>query len=240
MGEKEKDPRTEWPTRRKAAVMLGISVRTIDRMVVSGELKPITLEGIKRFDPHELEASDCENPNGDFQPIIDTLNDTIKKTTEHTEAFFKMVNEPAKELLTILKTEVTDLRAENKTLRDKHLETVESYEVLLSASNERELSRRESEARIKRGDQAFDLFMGLAPQLANQLIAGHKLKSTVMQMDDDTFDALMTADVLSAEAKEQLRTLRKEVTIPEPEKKEEQKSNDGAEPKPEEPAESGA
>lgn len=238
MGEKEKDPRTEWPTRRKAAVVLGVSVRTVDRMVVSGELKPVTVEGIKRFDPSELEASDCENPNGDFQPIIDSLTDAVKKTTEHTEAFFKMVHEPAKELLTILKAEVADLRTENGKLRESHLETVESYEVLLSASNERELSRKESEARIKRGDQAFDLFMGLAPQLANQLIAGHKLKATVMNMDNDTFEALMSADVLSEEAKEQLRALRKEVTNPVPEKKEEQK-NAGADPKPAESAEAG-
>lgn len=218
---------TTWPTRHKAAVRLGIHVRTLDRMVTAGEIHPVKdKHGVKRYNPEEIDAVDSESGESEIKPVLDSLNDGIKLAQGHAEAFFKMVNEPAKELLVIFKEENQALREENKKLRDQQLETVESYQAILSEANNRELAKQESAARIERMNQGFNMLMSVAPELVGQVLASNRMRKLVHEIDDVKFEALVTADVLTPEQVETLKTLRKEIKITPPQAPEKETANE--------------
>ena len=195
----DRDPRN-WPTRYKAAAKIGVSVRTLDRMVINSEVKPQIIDGIKRYDPTELEevAVDAEGVN-DFRVILDTVNDSLKLAQEHAKALFSMVTTPSKAVLDLLQEEVKRLRERAGTLEDKHLDMVESYEKVLSASNERELSRTKAQAEQVRADQAAKLFFDLAPVLIDQLMSGTKVNKLLTSLSNDQVDTLKAAGFLSDE-----------------------------------------
>jgi hypothetical protein len=196
-----------WPTRHQAATRLGVHVRTIDRMVASGELHPVFVQGVKRFEPGELESCNSE-ADADTAPILQTLNDSLRIAQDHAKSLLGSVTAPSKALLEMYMSECQRLRERCSQLEDKHLQQVQAYERLLSEANERELAAATQRAAAARADQATKLFFDMAPELLNQILAGSKVSRLVSGLTNDQMAVLRQADLLSEEQITQIENLR--------------------------------
>jgi hypothetical protein len=209
-----RDPKT-WPTRYKAAAKVGVSVRTLDRMVLNGEVKPVLVDGTRRFNPSELDEIAPEGDvSAEFRQVLEVVNDSLKLAQEHAKALFSMVTTPSKAVLDLLQEEVQRLRARATQLEDKHLDMVQSYEKVLSASNDRELQRAKTLAEQQRADKAAQLFFDLAPVLADQVLGGSKVNKLLLSLSNDQVEALKAAGFLSDEQFAIIDEVRRKRTQP--------------------------
>jgi hypothetical protein len=176
-------------------------------MVAAGELHPVFVQGVKRFEPEELESCNSE-ADGDTKPLLDTLNESLRIAQDHAKSLLGSVTAPAKALLDMYMSECQRLRERCSQLEDKHLAQVQAYERLLSEANERELAAATQRAAQERAAQATKLFFEMAPELLNQLMSGSKVNRLISGLTNDQIEVLRRSDLLSEEQLATIETMR--------------------------------
>lgn len=212
-GEPEREiDKTLWLTRHRAANKIGVSVRTLDRMVTQGELHPEYIEGVRRFSPKDLDSVDnAAGSEAELKEIIETINDSLKIAQNHAKDAIALVLPNAQKIIDALSADNNILRGRNAELLDKHAEIVGAYEKILSEANEREIKRAKALAVDKRLDQGWDMVMQQAPQLFDQILRSGKAKRLIKSLDSDQLETLQRSGFLTPEQIELVVDIRNEV-----------------------------
>lgn len=200
-----------WLTRHRAAAKLGISPRTLDRMIQQGELHPEYIDGVRRFSPKELDQ--CQNEAGieaELRETLNTVNDSLKIAQNHAKEAIALVLPNAQKIIDALSKDNDILRLRNGELLDKHAEIVGAYEKILSEANEREIKRAKALAVDKRLDQGWDMVLKQAPQFFDQVLRSGKAKRLIKSLDSDQLEALKRSEFLTPEQLELIIDIRNE------------------------------
>lgn len=206
----DSDPST-WPTRRRAAVILGVHVRTLDRMVVQKEVTPVLVEGVKRFNPIELEACSSETAGNFGEEIRETLalaNDATKLATDHAKQLFSLVTTPSTTLLTLLSTENARLTARVSELEDKQIESIDSLQKALELSDEREIRKNDAIAKQQRLQKGIELLSHFAPLIISQIADTSKVGKVLNRLTDEQLFVMKDSGILSNEEYELMLKIR--------------------------------
>jgi hypothetical protein len=209
----ESDPST-WPTRRRAAVILGVHVRTLDRMVVQKEVTPVLVEGVKRFNPIELEACGSETTGNFGEEIRETLalaNDATKLATDHAKQLFSLVTTPSTVLLELLSKENGRLTARVSELENKQIESIDSLQKALELSDEREIRKSEALAKQQRLQKGIELLSNFAPLIISQITDSSKVGRLLNRLSDEQLFILHDSGVIAKEEYELILKIRGKV-----------------------------
>lgn len=200
-GEVDDTDRDTWPTRRKAARLIGVHVRTIDRMVVQKELTPHTVKGVKRFDPKELDACDSDGSElgEEIRETLALANDATKLATDHAKQLFSLVTQPSTTLLELLSKENARLTARVSELEDKQIESIDSLQKALELSDEREIRKMQATARADRMQKGIELLSQFAPLIISQISNSSNVGRILNKLTDEQLFVLNDSGVLSDE-----------------------------------------
>lgn len=206
--DEEGDP-TEWPTRARAAKILGLSTRTVDRMVQSGELKTRMVRGVKRFSPRSLDECSVEHDgNAEFIETARLQNKAVETANEQNLKLWSLVFKPSEELLKLAMVENAALRVRITELEDKQVEVLEAYEKALTFQHERHLEELRVAGQQQRLDKAIDLITPHIPTLVGQLTRPAKLDALLTKLTPDAILALFEVGAIDLETRDMLLELK--------------------------------
>lgn len=207
MGAKDADPRESWPTRSQAALRAGVSKTTIHRKEKTGELHPIQLNGIWRFDPEELDniqAPDEElDPVGQFAKVIAEFTTMLKTAHEHIVDLHK----PAANIFDLQFKEIESLRDRAAKYEDRHFAMLEMTETLQKEAHAREMERLKEEAGERRKQWAMQLVQNqIIPAFMNRNV-GSKLLDRVLKLELPQIEMLANSGLLDQDTMVELLKL---------------------------------
>lgn len=190
------DPRSLWPSRAQAAARANVSATTLRRKVKTGELHPVSIDGIWRFDPEELENIEGPeeelDPIGQFSKAIAEFTAMLKTAHEHIVDLHK----PAAGIFDLQKDEILSLRARSVEYEQRHFAMLEMAETLQKEAHERELTRLHEEAAERRKMWAMGLIQNqIMPMILNRGV-GNKLLDRVLKMDLAQIEILANSGML--------------------------------------------
>lgn len=190
----------EWVPIGKACKTMGVSIRTMRRMIAHGEVETkrdgklllIASDGVEVTSP-ELGASELiaaaaslvTSAQGHVEKLVNLHIGLVNATTSATE-----------KTLTAAATESAAMRERITKLEDKNFEMLQDAEKAASLSHERELATKAFESSEARKNAAIGMFMQYAPKLMN--IVGEKWLLPSGQSHLGAFVKSLTPDQLTA------------------------------------------
>lgn len=223
----------DWPNTIAAAASTGLNRKQLERMRSRGALvAEKDSAGVTRWNPDMLalvaearEDSDDEDESLPPQARTEALNGQafvlLKQAQGHTEAAFKLVLDPMRDLLKAREQDIDQLRERVKVLEGKLDEAFELREKMLSEQHVRDLLTADVEQASKRKDRALALVTEHAPKL---LAAINPAAATVVQLmrslNPEQRGILLETDFLSPEQKKQVAAVL-DAAPPPPEQKDE-------------------
>lgn len=169
------DARMNWPQSVKALHMTGVSKRTLENMVRSGQVRYVyDPSGNRLFDPESLQeaagiVNDSDIDADLSKVVIEQARRSIKDLTEANQKMMSLMITSQAKVTNVLRRENRALRGRCRELEKRELENIEAFEAALTASHERELARTQAEAREKRLDNALNKALEQVPAIIEQL-----------------------------------------------------------------------
>lgn len=157
-----------WHQRAKAARLMGVSASTLRRMHQKGEVEAKRVEGEWWFNVDGLEASKAEMSMGP-EALISASAELVRASQAHNEKLLALIATPMAKILDATAEENQRLRARIESLENKNSEMLSAAEAAASLAQERELARKEAEARIARGDKAFGILASFIPHIVSRI-----------------------------------------------------------------------
>lgn len=211
----DRSPTDKWPTRYRAAVILGVHVRTLDRMVASGELHPARKKGVLRFNPIEL--AECNSQTGDvsgeIRESLRIVNESLKVAQDHAKQLFTMVTQPSELLLKLLASENARLTQRVSELEDKHVNAIDSMIAALELQDERETRKLTELERQKRLSDVLSLMLTQAPKLFDQFTDGMQVTRFLKSLKLEDIQTLKEAGVLNEQQYQTVFKIRGEEVV---------------------------
>jgi hypothetical protein len=130
-----------------------------------GELHPVQVEGVWRFDPRELDAVSGGGAELGAAELLSASTALVRQAHAHAERLLDLTATPAARLLELMTAENKALRERIDALEKKNTEMLAAAEAALTMQHERELEARQFEhaQRIKEG--LFQEFQRYMPEL---------------------------------------------------------------------------
>lgn len=179
----------QWPTKGRAAAILGMSTWYIVKAVKRGDLNEYESEDhFKRYDPNELEQLRSAKALQDqfATDLLDMQAAALKTAHAQLVTLANLVIDPKRdacaavqEVNRLLQDENKALREENRQLRAEKQQSMVAFENLLSQSHMRDLAAMAVRKEQDRVDQAVGGLMKYGPKLLGQFAMGATLKKFV-------------------------------------------------------------
>ncbi len=194
MPEPRQPPPTEhelklWPTKGRAASMVGMSTWYIVKAVKRGDLNEYQSEdGFKRYDPDEIDLlKNVKVANEQLMnEMLDCQGSALKQAHHQILALTNLVIDPKRDSIQAvlednkdLRTELKELREECRQMRNEKREAMVAMENLLSQGHMRELAASAVKQEQARTDKAWDGLLKFGPKLLSQFAMGATLKKFV-------------------------------------------------------------
>lgn len=149
--------------------VLGISARHLAKLGEQGAIQreknsegtwTYNVEEARQFGPRASEDVD----------YIEAISKALGKAQDHAVESFRIVHEPAKQILEFYKIELERARSRIQHLETAHDDAIKAREAAYTEAHQRELATMETEARIKRWNSAFSTLETIGPALFNQAL----------------------------------------------------------------------
>lgn len=153
----------------QAAKILGVSRKTIHRMVQKKELKRGTDELFALDDVEELRGVVGEEEESDAQAlIVSQLKEGHEQALQHAERMFKLIEAPLQTITGALTATLDKMNAREQSREETHLEMMQIVGDLLMRKAERDNLERQGEAKTKMMAQAGSVALSQVPVLIEQ------------------------------------------------------------------------
>jgi hypothetical protein len=152
----------EWVTQAEAAALAGVSQRVISKLASQGDIERKHDGTVFRFKVSDLDAV-AGNAGRDH------LVESLKLAHAHTENAFKLVFEPSRQVLELLKTENDALRTRVAELERTNMAAVRAREEALNEAHARKLAEKREDAKEARWESVFQTLKESSPLLLSQI-----------------------------------------------------------------------
>jgi len=206
-----------WPSTVEAAARTGLNKAQLHRLRERGALKSgRDPHRVERWDPDLLALVTEARDDGDEedgatpQASVSSLNGQalvlLRQSQTHTEAAFKLVLEPMRQLLKAREEDVERLRARVQELEAKLDGAFELREKMLSEQHLRDLLTADVANQNARKDKALSMVREHAPKLLAAINPGAQaLLAVVQSLNDEQKGLLLETDFLTPEQKTHVR-----------------------------------
>lgn len=181
--EATEETRQESYTVQEAALRLGKTVRTVQRMLAAGQLGKsadgrISAEQVEDL----LEVSTDEVTQAQ---VLRELRLSVANSNQHALACGKQMLETVQGSLDALRAENARLAAQNQEFQEIHLQTIGIVGDVLMRQEERKAIAAEAEQSAALRARGFDMLVQWAPKLAEQLSTQGKVRKAVQSLTDE-------------------------------------------------------
>ena len=169
------DPRSQWPKSAKACSITGLTKRTLENKVRSGEAKYVyDSSGDRHFDPEWLDSLNGtvteKAIEADMtQAVMSDLRKALADMTKANAALLNLATVPAFKAGKLVRAENRALRKRCRQLEEDRVKAIEAFEAALTESHERELARMAATSHQSRLDKGFNALLDQLPNMVNQL-----------------------------------------------------------------------
>lgn len=199
----------EWPGAKQAQLMIGKSLRQLNRLADKGEIATAQgKDGRRRYCPEDLEVLKPTDEAAVLKIVLD-LVDTLHK---HTDKLLMNLDKPLTVLLDALSTEMQSQRDRNSTLEKTHLDMLTALETMTTDQTMREIAMSEHHKKQERKTEAFKL---LKEELFPRILAGNKdgaamvkVKELLDSFTEDQIEVFVESEFISKEQATSLRHLQ--------------------------------
>lgn len=197
-----------WPTKSRAAKILGKSVSTIIQMQKTGELHPVKdVDGNWRYDPDEL----AEFVPEDAASGMLSLTEAISHFRKQSEDLFGF----ALDCMRLLREENENMRMMRKEEQRAHLDAMVAKEEALNHSTERQVKLKAAESEAAWKQQAVTMAQPALSAILRKFSTGKganpevaALSGILTRLTDDDVNALAVLGKMKPEEYEALQRLR--------------------------------
>lgn len=152
----------QWVTQAEAASLAGVSQRVIAKLASEGQIARKHDGVIFRFSVEDVDAI-ATSANREHQVEL------LKVAQEHVRECFRLVFEPSRQVMELLKSENDALRSRVGQLEQTNMDAVKAREEALNEAHARKLAEKREDAKEARWSGVFKTLQESSPLLMNQI-----------------------------------------------------------------------